>query len=287
MKRFIFLVALISTAAFAQSGKRAIAPNDSFASNQQTIPVVANTIGLGGAVFRSYVAILNPTPSGFTVTASFYDASGTKKDATITLAAGEMRVYGNFLATVFSATGGGAVTLSSPDPSNRFVVSSEVQTGDFSTSVPALEFAGSNSRSFAPGINVNSTSRTNVGCFNQADAANSIKATVLDSTGKLIIGSALVALTWLVEAIACGAVFGPFWGIALLALAPLLSYIALRWGESWRELREAAGYAWLTARHKKMVTELVARRRALTERVAEAVQMSDLTTAESLERSKV
>jgi hypothetical protein len=194
MKRFIFLVALISTAAFAQSGKRAIAPNDSFASNQQTIPVVANTIGLGGAVFRSYVAILNPTPSGFTVTASFYDASGTKKDATITLAAGEMRVYGNFLATVFSATGGGAVTLSSPDPSNRFVVSSEVQTGDFSTSVPALEFAGSSSRSFAPGINVNSTSRTNVGCFNQADAANSIKATVLDTTGKLTIGSVTLNL---------------------------------------------------------------------------------------------
>ena len=107
------------------------------------------------------------------------------------------------------------------------------------------------------------------------------------STGKLIIGAALVALTWLVEAIVVGVVFGPLWGLALLALAPLLSYIALRWGESWRELREAAGYAWLTARHKQMATELVARRRALTERVAEAVQMSDRTTAESLEGSKV
>jgi 1-acyl-sn-glycerol-3-phosphate acyltransferase len=96
------------------------------------------------------------------------------------------------------------------------------------------------------------------------------------STGKLIIGSALVALTWLIEAIVCGVVFGPIWGITLLALAPLLSYIALRWGEGWRELREAAGYAWLTARHKKMVTELVARRRALTEQVAEAVQISNI-----------
>jgi 1-acyl-sn-glycerol-3-phosphate acyltransferase len=94
------------------------------------------------------------------------------------------------------------------------------------------------------------------------------------STGKLIIGSVLVALAWLIEAIICGALFGPIWGIALLALAPLLSYIALRWGESWRELREAAGYAWLTARHKIMVSELVARRRALTEQVAEAVRLS-------------
>lgn len=194
MKRLIFLAALISTTAFAQSGKRAVAPNDSFASNLQTIPVAANTTGFGGAVFRSYVAILNPTASGFSIAASFYDASGTKKDATITLAAGEMRVYGNFLATVFNSTGGGAVTLSSPDPSNRFIVSSEVQTNNFSTSVPALEFAGSSSRSFAPGINVNSTTRTNVGCFNQADAANSIKATVLDTTGKLTIGSVTLNL---------------------------------------------------------------------------------------------
>lgn len=193
MKRFIFLAAsiLVATAALAQ---RSVTPNDSFASNLQTLPVVANTTGLGGAVFRSYVAILNPTASSFPIAASFYDASGTKKDATITLAAGEMRVYGNFLATVFNTTGGGAVTLSSPDPSNRFIVNSEVQTGNFSTSVPAIEFAGSNSRSFAPGINVNAQSRTNVGCFNQADAANSIKATVLDSTGKLTIGSVTLNL---------------------------------------------------------------------------------------------
>lgn len=192
MKRLIFLAALaIATTAFSQVARR---PNDSFASNQQTIPVVANTAGLGGAIFRSYVAILNPTASPFSITASFYDGNGTKKDATIALAAGELRVYGNFLATVFSATGGGAVTLTSPDPSNRFIVSSEVQTANYSTSVPALEFAGSNSRSFAPGISVSSQSRTNVGCFNESDAANSIKATVLDSTGKLTIGSVTLNL---------------------------------------------------------------------------------------------
>jgi len=194
MKRLTLLALsiLVATSALAQRERRA--PNDSFASSFQTLPVVANTTGLGGAVFRSYVAILNPTASGFTVTASFYDASGTKRDAAITLAAGEQRVYGNFLATVFNATGGGAVTLSSPNPSNRFIVNSEVQTGNFSTNVPALEFAGSNSRSFAPGINVNSSTRTNIGCFNQADAANSITATILDTTGKLTIGTVTLNL---------------------------------------------------------------------------------------------
>lgn len=186
MKRLVFLVTLIATAAFAQTARR---PNNTFASNFQTIPVVANTVGLGGAVFRSYVAILNPTPSAMTVTASFYDSTGTKRDAAINLAAGELRVYGNFLATVFNTTGGGAVTLSAPDPSNRFIVDSEVQTNNYSTAVPALEFAGSSSRSFAPGINVNSSTRTNVGCFNQSDGANSIKATVLDSSGATTVGS--------------------------------------------------------------------------------------------------
>jgi len=193
MKRFL-LLALIATTTFAQTNRRSVAPHDSFASNQQTLPVVANTVGLGGAVFRSYVAILNPTPSSFDVTASFFDASGTKKDATINLAPGEMKVFGNFLATVFAATGGGAVTFSSSDPANRFIVSSEVQVNDFSTPVPALEFAGSNSRSFAPGISVNSESRTNVGCFNESDATNTIKATVLDTTGKLTIGSVTLTL---------------------------------------------------------------------------------------------
>jgi glycerol-3-phosphate O-acyltransferase / dihydroxyacetone phosphate acyltransferase len=105
------------------------------------------------------------------------------------------------------------------------------------------------------------------------------------STGKLIIGAALVVITWLIEAIACGAIYGPIWGVVLLALAPLLSYIALRWGESWRELREAAGYAWLAARHKQMVAELAARRRALAERVAEAVQISSPAPVEPIEHA--
>ena len=183
MKRLMILIALISTAAFAQTGRRNIAPNDSFASDVQTLPVVANTTGAGGALFQSYVAIFNPTSSSFPITATLYDANGTPTVKTITLAAGELKTYTNFLSDVFGATGGGAVTLRAPDPSNRFIVSSEVRTGGFNTTVPALEFAGSSSRSFAPGVTADSTTRTNVGCFNQADAANSVKATVFDNTG--------------------------------------------------------------------------------------------------------
>jgi len=191
MKRLAFLTAitLIAATAFAQAGRRA--PNDSFASDLQTIPVVANTAGFNGAQFTTYMALFNPTSSSITITATFYDANGTATAKPITLAAGELRTYSNFLADVFNMTGGGAVTLRGSD---RFIANSEVRSGGYGTPVPALEFAGSSSRSFAPGVTVDSSSRTNVGCFNQSDAANMVKATVFDNTGHQQLGSVTLNL---------------------------------------------------------------------------------------------
>jgi 1-acyl-sn-glycerol-3-phosphate acyltransferase len=94
------------------------------------------------------------------------------------------------------------------------------------------------------------------------------------STGKLIIGSVLVVLAWIVEAVVCGLLFGMVWAAVLLVLAPPISYIALRWGESWRELREVVAYTWLTLRHQTLVQQLAARRRALAARVTEAIQIA-------------
>jgi hypothetical protein len=95
------------------------------------------------------------------------------------------------------------------------------------------------------------------------------------STGKLIIGAILVALGWLIAAAIAGALLGALWGMLLLALAPPLAYIALRWGESWHEFREALSGLWLVLRHHALVQELVARRRALAEQVAEAVRIAE------------
>ena len=131
MKRLICLVAfaIITMSAFAQSARRT-PHNLSFASDFQTVPVMANTIGAGGAVFETYVALLNPGPSAFPVTVSLYDAAGVKHDAIIELGAGELKTFDNFLDTVFDFTGGGAVTFRSADSSKRFVVSAEVWTDD-------------------------------------------------------------------------------------------------------------------------------------------------------------
>src|ERR1700682_5269595 len=192
MKRLASLIALAlgivaTTSAFAQTVQRPRAL--SFASDFQTVPVMANTPGLGGAPFQTYVAILNPTTSSFSVQASLYDGAGVRHDATINLAAGELKTYDNFLDAVFHVTGGGAVTFPSPDSTggthnNRFILSAEVRTAGarYGTSIPVLEFAGSSSRSFSPGITVNSNSRTNVGCFNQSSSPNHVKATIFDAS---------------------------------------------------------------------------------------------------------
>jgi hypothetical protein len=191
MKRLICLIAfaIVAIPTFAQSGRKPT--NLSFASDFQTVPVMANTTGAGGAVFETYVAILNPTPSAFTVTASLYDAAGAKHDAVISLAAGELKTYANFLDNVFHAHGGGAVTFRSADSSQRFVVSAEVWTagGRYGTTIPALEFAGTDSDSFAPGVTVGANTRTNIGCFNQSGVANTVAAKVMDASGSMTLGT--------------------------------------------------------------------------------------------------
>lgn len=186
MKRLITFLAVLlaTTAAFAQMPVR----SQDFASDFQTVPVMGNTPG-NGATFQTFVALLNPTSTAFPVEVTLYDTTGTKRTATIQLAAGELKTYTNFLASVFNNyVGGGAVTFRSADSSKRFIVNAEVWTSGarYGTSVPSLEFPGSTSRSFAAGVSVDAASRTNIGCFNQSDAANTIRATVYSKTGQSV-----------------------------------------------------------------------------------------------------
>ncbi|MEO8035937.1 MAG: hypothetical protein ABI837_15980 [Acidobacteriota bacterium] len=196
MKRIVSLAALLllsGASTFAQPARRPAA--NTFASDFQTIPVMGNVPG-AGAVFQTYVAILNPTASSFPIEVTLYDTAGTKRKATITMAPGELKTYDNFLDAVFNYVGGGAVTFRSSDSAggtrnNRFILNVEVRTTGtrFSTSIPALEFAGTSSRSFIAGITVSSETRTNLGCFNQSDSTNRIVATIRDSSGQQSLGT--------------------------------------------------------------------------------------------------
>ncbi|MFP5245710.1 MAG: hypothetical protein ACLGH0_03365 [Thermoanaerobaculia bacterium] len=189
MKRMLCLAAIalvLAAPAFAQRAR-----SQAFASDFQTIPVMGNTPG-AGATFQTFVALMNPTSSAYPVEVSLYDVNGTKRTATINLAAGELKTYPNFLDAVFNGyVGGGAVTFKSPSPSNRFIVDVEVWTSGerYGTSIPPLEFAGTDSRSYAIGISVDSLTRTNIGCFNQTNAANTVTATVKDKSGAATIST--------------------------------------------------------------------------------------------------
>lgn len=90
-------------------------------------------------------------------------------------------------------------------------------------------------------------------------------------TAKLIAGAALVLIGWLLAALVLGLLAGGWWALALLVLAPLVSYTALRWGEHWRELRAALAYSWLRTRHQTLTQHLVGRRLALTQQVLAAM----------------
>lgn len=182
-KTIVIALCLLAVSALAQERRGAV-ETTSFASENQTIPVTANAPGIGGT-FQSYVALFNPTASAYSINATLYDGNGFARARVINLAAGELKTYTNFLSDVFNTTGAGAVTLRSGE-GNRFIVNTEVRTSGarYGTSVPALEFAGSSSRSYSPGITVDSNSRTNVGCFNQSGVTNVVTATVFSNSGQ-------------------------------------------------------------------------------------------------------
>jgi glycerol-3-phosphate O-acyltransferase / dihydroxyacetone phosphate acyltransferase len=93
-------------------------------------------------------------------------------------------------------------------------------------------------------------------------------------TGKLIVGSALVLIGWILAAVVIGIFLGTLAGVTTFAAAPLLAYSALRWGEIWRELRETLTYAWIRARHHTLTQQLIARRQALAAEILAAVQVA-------------
>ena len=95
------------------------------------------------------------------------------------------------------------------------------------------------------------------------------------STGKLIIGTVMVLLGWVLAATVCAMLAGWAWAALLLLLAPAMAYAALRWGELWREFREVLAYSWMVLRHGALVRALAERRQALAEQVRQAVQSAE------------
>lgn len=94
-------------------------------------------------------------------------------------------------------------------------------------------------------------------------------------TGKLVVGSALVLLGWILAAVLIGVFFGWIAGVATFIAAPVLAYCALRWGEIWRDLREALAYTWIRTHHRSIAEQLIERRHALAAQVIAAMQAAE------------
>ncbi|HKA36373.1 MAG TPA: hypothetical protein VKH43_06100 [Thermoanaerobaculia bacterium] len=196
MKKFatlmtVLLAAVVATPAYSQD-KPVPLGELTFASDSLTVPVMINLPGLAGATFATYAAIMNPTSKSFPVQVTLFDAVGAKTQRSITLAPGELKQYTNFLDTVFGLAGAGTVRFQSGrevggSTDNLFILSAEIYTTGsgvrYGTSLPTVEFPGTDSRSFSVGITVDANNRANVGCFNESTKANTILATVFDGTG--------------------------------------------------------------------------------------------------------
>jgi len=165
------------------------------ASTSVVVPTVANVTGVTGSVFRSRIALFNPTAFTYPIQATFYDPAGNMSKVNITMASGQMRVYDNFLGDVFSTTGAGSVRFESRlitggSSDFQFIVNAEVWTlvgsGRYGTSVTTITGTASTSDAYSAGIRVDSDFRSNVGCFNDSGTTNLVVADVFDGAANLV-----------------------------------------------------------------------------------------------------
>jgi hypothetical protein len=163
------------------------------------IPAMANNPGLFGAFFRTKVSILNVTTQVFQIEATLFNQNGEVQKVALAIGPGQALNFDNFLEQVFGYQGAGAVKLASlpsGQTSNQFMVSAEVYadslSGRYKTIVQPggdLDSISSSREAFTPGISVDATSRTNIGCYNdgfQALSPQTIFAELYRASGTLV-----------------------------------------------------------------------------------------------------
>lgn len=162
-------------------------------ASRNVIPVMANTPGQFGSLFRTKVAILNTTTQSYSIQATLFSTGGQVNTASIAMSSKQIRNYENFLADVFNFTGAGTIVFDSAGGSRDFIVTAEVFNdlgqGRYKTVVvagPLLENSLPEFDSFSLGINVDANTRTNIGYFNDSNDAITINADVFDAGGALL-----------------------------------------------------------------------------------------------------
>jgi glycerol-3-phosphate O-acyltransferase / dihydroxyacetone phosphate acyltransferase len=90
-------------------------------------------------------------------------------------------------------------------------------------------------------------------------------------TVKILAGVLFIALFWSGQIALCGARWGWRGALAMVLLAPLGGWYAMRFQELARDTAEAFRQRWLRRAHRSTVERLVARRRALADEIARAL----------------
>ncbi len=88
---------------------------------------------------------------------------------------------------------------------------------------------------------------------------------------KLVVGTMMVALAWILEATIVGIVAGAPWGAGVAALAPLCGYVAIRWAEVARKLYAVIRAGWLRRRRESLVSYLAEQRQRLAQEIQDAL----------------
>jgi hypothetical protein len=162
------------------------------------IPTAANNPGQFGAVFKTRVSIVNVTNRTYTINATLYRSGSGTIVRQITMGSQQARNYNNFLQDVFSYSGAAGVELDAVAPPggsdlNQFAVFAEVYNdganGVYKTVVNIADPSDGLSLtdpSITPGIFVDGSARTNVGCLNTATTQAIVNVDVYSSSGGLL-----------------------------------------------------------------------------------------------------
>ena len=155
-------------------------------------PSSANVQGVG-AYFKTRIVLVNPTPNPMTINVLLSTPGGAVGPRTIALAASETKNYENFLADVFSYTGGAGIRFWESTNSRSFLVNGEVYAetanGRYSTQIIGMSSddrvasVAETGQSLSPGLRVNAANRANYGCANADASAVSVQADFYTSAG--------------------------------------------------------------------------------------------------------
>ena len=193
--RIIFLaVALLFPAGAALAEDRVLMARSplGIVDNGYVFPSSANVQGVG-AYFKTRMVLVNPTPNPMTINVLLSTPGGAVGPRTIVLAALEAKAYENFLADVFSYTGGAGIRFWESTNSRPFLANGEVYAdtanGRYSTAIIGMSSddrvasVAETGNSLSPGLRVNAANRANYGCANVDGTAVSVQADFYTSAG--------------------------------------------------------------------------------------------------------